>query len=543
MTQKRAAIYSRVSTEEQARGGTSLETQVARCRAHIEAREGWRVADVYEDGGVSGKLANRPELDRLMRDCRSRSVDAIVVTKLDRFGRSLAHLAPTLTELDGLGITFVSLAEQIDSSSITGRAMRGILGVFAEMEREVIVERTVSGLRAVAEQGFWPGGPPPFGLRSVGAGEHRKLELDPDESVVLQVAAKLIVEEGCSFPEAAARLNALDLKPRRAGRWDHQNLRRALKASYLGGTYVYAKQGMPGYNRYGKHGPPVEIPVPSLLDPATFERLHQVINSTANGPREAAQFYPLSGRLFGTCGAPFGGVYRKDRGWRQYRCRNSRNGVADRCDDRVRLHADEIEELVWSEVVKVLSDPERLLELATGYLGKREQQVGVERDQAATLDAKIAKLERAAASALTEGLKAGLDAAAIKLATADLNEELAALRRHRTQVDAWRADAVAEGERVRQLWELAEVAQRRFGTMTPTEKAEIYDLLQVRVHLTRTHPLAFRIEGAVPVEEALAQVRGGADARRVPPVVGPQVPSGTGTRQGSVPFGLSVAVA
>ena len=88
-----------------------------------------------------------------------------------------------------------------------------------------------------------------------------------------------------------------------------------------------------------------------------------------------------------------------------------------------------------------------------------------------------------------------------------------ALRRHRAQVDAWRADAVAEGERVRQLWE---AAGRRVGSMAPTEKAEVYDLLQLRVHLTRTHPLAIRLEGVVPVEEALAQVRGDAGGSRVP---------------------------
>ena len=160
--------------------------------------------------------------------------------------------------------------------------------------------------------------------------------------------------------------------------------------------------------------------------------------------------------------------------------------------------------------------------MATDYLGTRGERIEVERDQAATLDSKIAKLERAAASVLSEGAKAGLDAAAIRLASANLNEELAALRRHREQVEGWRAEAVAEGDRVRQLWELAEVAQQRLHSMTSAQQAEVYDLLQLRVHISGYCPLTLRIEGSVCSAASLSQVRGGKGATRAPKVVGRQ---------------------
>jgi site-specific DNA recombinase len=512
----RVAIYARVSTEEQVRGGTSLETQLERCRAHIESREGWELADEYVDAGVSGARANRPQLDLLMRACRAREVEAIVVTKLDRFGRSLAHLAPTLTELDRLGVAFVSLAEQIDSSTIAGRAMRGILGVFAEMEREVIVERTVSGIRAVAADGKWPGGPAPFGLRTVRRGSHSEVELDEEEAAVVRAAARLIAVDGCSLAETAARLNALGLGPRRAERWDRQNLRRALKQRYLMGEYIYAKQGEPGYRRYGKHGDPIALAVPPVLLPDEYGALQAALGETKRGPVRGRHFYLLSGRLFGLCGQPFAGVYRNDRGWRQYRCRGARHEQGmPRCDDRHRVYADAIEGAVWDEVAALLGTPERLLSMASDYLGLRTEQATTERDQIAVVDSKIAALERSLATAYASGLKAGLDDEALSLAVTQLNEELAALRRHRAQLEAWRADAEAVSVRMRRLWELAESAHRRLDTMEPQERRAVLALLDVRVRVTSYDPLTVRIEGCV--HEGLSL-----EDPREPALVGPQ---------------------
>ncbi|MDP9397688.1 MAG: recombinase family protein [Actinomycetota bacterium] len=121
----RAAVYTRVSSEEQASGGTSLETQAERCRAYCTAR-GWTVVDTYVDAGVSGAKASRPALDRLMADVRAGQVDAVVIAKLDRLGRSLRHLAPTLGEMDDRGVALVSVAETFDSGSASGRLLRGI---------------------------------------------------------------------------------------------------------------------------------------------------------------------------------------------------------------------------------------------------------------------------------------------------------------------------------------------------------------------------------------------------------------------------------
>src|SRR4051812_24102690 len=99
----KAATYCRVSTEEQTKG-TSLDTQRKRTRAYIEERE-WELVSEHVDEGVSGARESRPELDRLMAKCRKGEVEVVVVTKLDRFSRSLLHALTAFAELESLGVS------------------------------------------------------------------------------------------------------------------------------------------------------------------------------------------------------------------------------------------------------------------------------------------------------------------------------------------------------------------------------------------------------------------------------------------------------
>jgi DNA invertase Pin-like site-specific DNA recombinase len=156
----RAATYVRVSTEEQV-DGTSLGVQRESCRRVVEQR-GWDLAGMFSDEGVSGALGSRPGLDQFLEACRRREIDVVVVARLDRFGRSLRHLSATLGELDDLGVQFLSVHEAFDSLGPAGRLQRNILSSVAQYEREQMLERSKSGLRAKAQAGWWPGGPPPF---------------------------------------------------------------------------------------------------------------------------------------------------------------------------------------------------------------------------------------------------------------------------------------------------------------------------------------------------------------------------------------------
>lgn len=116
-------------------------------------RRGWEIADEYVDAGVCGVKEQRPELDRLLAECRKRRVDAVVVYRYDRFARSLRQLVNALEEFRALGIEFVSLHEGVDTSTPNGRLVFGIFASIAEFERELIRERVRSGLAAARARG------------------------------------------------------------------------------------------------------------------------------------------------------------------------------------------------------------------------------------------------------------------------------------------------------------------------------------------------------------------------------------------------------
>jgi DNA invertase Pin-like site-specific DNA recombinase len=145
----RVAIYARVSTTNH---GQDAGLQTGEMRQFAEAR-GWKLADEYVDSGVSGAKDSRPELNRLMADAKRRRFDIVLVWKLDRFGRSLRHLVNALAEFESLNIAFVSLSDNLDLSTASGRLMFNIIGAMAEFERALIQERVKAGIRNARAKG------------------------------------------------------------------------------------------------------------------------------------------------------------------------------------------------------------------------------------------------------------------------------------------------------------------------------------------------------------------------------------------------------
>lgn len=142
----KCAIYARVSTLDQ-----EPENQLQELRRYVDAR-GWGSVE-YVDRGVSGAKDRRPALDELLGDARRHRFQTVVVWSLDRFGRSLAHVVSTVTDLHERGIAFVSLREGIDLSTAAGRLQLHIMAALAEFERERLRERTIAGLQRARSQG------------------------------------------------------------------------------------------------------------------------------------------------------------------------------------------------------------------------------------------------------------------------------------------------------------------------------------------------------------------------------------------------------
>ena len=149
----RAAIYARVSTHDQ----NTIPMQIKKCREYAKARN-WTVSHIMKD--IASGAKQRPQRDDILKLARKREIDTVIVWKLDRWGRSTSDVVGTLEELRELNVKFVSITEALDFSTAMGRAMSGLLSVFAEFERELIRERVKAGLDQARSKGIRLGRPP-----------------------------------------------------------------------------------------------------------------------------------------------------------------------------------------------------------------------------------------------------------------------------------------------------------------------------------------------------------------------------------------------
>jgi DNA invertase Pin-like site-specific DNA recombinase len=149
----RVGLYARVSTHDQ----QTLPMQMSAMRAYAR-RRGWSV--VLEEKEVGSGAKTQPRREELLRAGRRREIDAIVVWRLDRWGRSLLDLIGSLNELHTVGVGFVSLSEALDMTTPAGRALAGMLAVFAEFERDILRDRVRAGIAQARKEGRPHGRPP-----------------------------------------------------------------------------------------------------------------------------------------------------------------------------------------------------------------------------------------------------------------------------------------------------------------------------------------------------------------------------------------------
>lgn len=157
-TVKKSAIYVRVSTDAQREEGYSIDAQKQALAAYCVAQS-IKDYEFFEDGGFSGSNMNRPELQRLIKEIKSKQVERVLVYRLDRLSRSQKDTLYLIEDVfNPHGVDFVSLKESMDTATPIGRLMVGILSAFAQLERENIRERTRMGMKERVKEGYWMGG-------------------------------------------------------------------------------------------------------------------------------------------------------------------------------------------------------------------------------------------------------------------------------------------------------------------------------------------------------------------------------------------------
>jgi site-specific DNA recombinase len=249
--QPRVAIYTRVSSQEQAAEGVSIEAQVAALRAYAKSQS-WEIADEYIDGGFSGSTDDRPALRRLLIDASRRRFSIVAVCKLDRFFRNLRLLLNHLHGLEQLGIKFVSTQEGLDTSTPYGKFAVQIMGVIAEFGRGRIGERVRDSRRYLVSGGNWLGGRTLYGFRWFA--DERRWEVVPGEAEIVRHVYDLYVRKNLGIDAITTSLNADGVITRNGAKWRISSIRQIL---------VH-----PGYK--GRHQ--IGIPMPPIIDESTWQQ-------------------------------------------------------------------------------------------------------------------------------------------------------------------------------------------------------------------------------------------------------------------------------
>lgn len=339
---KKVAIYIRVSTARQDLEGYSIPLQKERLIAYCKAK-GWVVAGVFVDPGHSGSSLERPGITQLIEGVESGKFDIVLVYKLDRLSRSQKD---TLFLIEDVfmanGTDFVSVQESFDTSTIYGRAMVGILSVFAQMERETITERTLMGRAGRAEEGLWHGGgTDPIGYDYVDGG----LTINESEAAQVREVYELFAA-GHSVTEITRRMEGCKTKH---GDWSHTStVGNVLDNPLYAGTVHFD-----GVRGKGRHE--------AIVDPDVDKRVKSRRARMRRAEASEDSAFLLTGLIYCSgCGARYF-PHKRPNGKVVYSChsraKKNKKMVKDPSCKCPHIPVEKLDALVEDEVLRLANNP------------------------------------------------------------------------------------------------------------------------------------------------------------------------------------------
>ena len=346
---RKVGIYIRVSTARQDQEGYSIPLQKERLIAFCKAK-GWVVAGLFVDPGHSGSTLDRPGITALVDGVKAGKFDVVLVYKLDRLSRSQKDTLFLIEDVFmASGCDFVSMQESFDTSTIYGRAMVGILSVFAQMERETITERTLMGRSGRAEDGLWHGGgTDPIGYRYVDGA----LVIDAEEAQQVREVYRLYAS-GHSVSEITRRMVGCKTKH---GDWSHTStVGNVLDNPLYAGTVHFD-----GTKAKGKH----EAIVDPDVDRRVKARRARMLRADASG----TSTHLLTGMIYcACCGARYF-PHKRPNGTVVYSChsraKKNKKMVKDPNCKAPHIPVGKLDEFVVSQVLQLAADPSLVDEIA-----------------------------------------------------------------------------------------------------------------------------------------------------------------------------------
>lgn len=353
------AIYIRVSTQEQALEGFSIDEQQRRLLSFCEAKN-WTVYKSYIDPGYSGSNLNRPAIQQLIKDAENHCFDMVLIYKLDRLSRSQKDTMHLLEDVFlSNKVDLMAMNESFDTSTPFGRAMIGILSVFAQLERENIKERTSMGRKARISKGYFHGSHPPLGYQFKPGGND--LETNPYESIMVREIFEKFLNGETIYSIAQCMAETYGNNVRE---WSNTMVRRILKNPVYVGKVRYGGDLFDGLHE-------------SLVSEKDFAKAQAVLVRNKELDRRTYEYktpaggtadHLLTGLLYcGDCGARM--AYNKvSKNVNRYSCysvsRKNKSLIrSEYCTNRLNPYtAQELEELILGEISKLSKFPNGVLE-------------------------------------------------------------------------------------------------------------------------------------------------------------------------------------
>lgn len=520
----RAAIYARVSTDQQERDGTSLETQVQRCTAYVRQR-GWLIGPVEQEAHSGFVLDGRKKLTRLRDAMRRNEFDVLVFFAVDRLSRNTDHQGFLFYEAEQAGVRFESVTEDLDGPA--GRTMRFVAGLLAEFEREKIRERTMRGKAKVLEQGNVPTWTcdlygyrtrrPTKDERKQGAGSHR-IVIAEEAAIVREVYER--VAEGWSRQQIADDLNArgvaspgstkMDYRTPRKVFWRSSSIQQLIpNPAYKGWTVAnrLTRQAVRNAQtgRINKQRQ-IERPMdewtivdetgrlsPAIVEPELWHRANERLAAN-RGARTRNLLRPmlLRGRLHcAICGGPMHPDSNENRPNRtnHYRCRYSRldrTRVAmgdERCSGRTSIPQQDLDAWAWSEVLTILEQRANVVSEIRRRL-EAPDTTGLE-TEIERIRGRLVGLDREANKAVELHLKEVITAAQFEEQQTRIRGERAEAEQALASVEARRGRNHRDLARLEGLDDLVRRVGPRLANADDETKAQVVSELGVTVRATR----------------------------------------------------------
>ncbi|MGC8464236.1 MAG: recombinase family protein, partial [Acidimicrobiales bacterium] len=463
---------TRISTDE-VNQPYSLEAQTKGLEAFVSSQPGQVITHRFVDQ-ASGATLERPGLQAALAAAKAGEFDVLLVYRIDRLTRSIVGLMTIVETLDAAGVALRSATEPIDTQGPVGRMLLQLLGIFAEFERGLLIDRITKGFERKAARGEWLGGPGPFGYHVDPA--TKTLVLDPKEAATVQKIFSAYADEHLGATGLANRLNGAGLRNRGDRLWSNQTVLRVLR------NPVYVGKISHGDEVYeGKH--------PSIIEGDLFARARALLDERAALVENRApntSEYLLTGLLrCRACGGAYFGAGTKGRNgfYRYYACRNRQTKGTYGCQS-TRIPAEDLEAAVIDDLIRTLSRSDLFEQAITAAIAEVA-------DNRPSLEAELARTEaqlRDTETGLNHYLRAfetgEMPAAICSPRVTELTQRRDELAAHRKKLTARLKDATPQLPTPEQLRSLCAEIRRTIDSGNPDAVKQLLRELVDRVEIT-----------------------------------------------------------